>query len=226
MPIGNERGEQIFREAGALIEGHFRLNSGRDGMKYVAKGKITEPGNEAYFEEICQGKVADLLSYNFETLVGPREGAVPYTVRIAEILTEKTGRKIEAVFAAKCTDGTNNFFIRDEDKKHVSGKRCALIEDVATSGGSGKRVVLATVGVGGLVVVASLIWNRGRVTAADMLVPALISQIDVPIDDYQPDPDGNGECPGCAQKLHYHGELGHGKNLPADHPLLPLPAAA
>jgi len=224
MPIGNARGKQIFREAGALIKGHFRLNGGLDGLEYVAKGELLKPGNEKYFEEICRNIAEDLSPFRLETIVGPRSGAVPYAKRVAEILTEMTGKKVEAVYAEKAQDGSKNFFIRKEDEQHIYGERCGLVEDVATSkvNGSGSRVVSAMRKSGGQVIVESVIWNRGEVTGDDVGVSNFISQINIPIPSYIPDPEGVGECPGCREGQRYHGELGHGKNLPADHPLSPL----
>jgi len=216
MGIGNERGIEIFKRAKALLKGHYRLNGGMDGLEYVAKGLIWENDPEGG-REICQGISDDVIDKEFEidTIVGPWSGAIPYADCTAEILSRTMGKKITSVHALKCEDG-KNFYFREEDLVHISGKRILVIEDVFTSGGSCARTVVAIRHSGGIVVAVEGVWNRGGVSAEDIGVENFGAQITHNIPTFEP---GEETCRGCREKIPYDMNLGHGKTLVGKHPL-------
>lgn len=49
--IAQERVMEILKEAGVLLEGHFRLTSGRHSNRYLQCAKIFR--NTKYSEELC-----------------------------------------------------------------------------------------------------------------------------------------------------------------------------
>lgn len=209
MGIGNKRGLELFTRAGALLDGHFRLQSGKDGINYVAKDLLRENDDEA-MREICLGIADDFAGYNIETVVGPESGAVKYAEYVAEFLSKMTGKKVVAVRARKCDGGEKKFYFTEDDiQYHIHNRRVLIVEDVFTTGESAAKVVKLTEEHFGIVVAVGGVWNRGAVTAVDLGVVVFISQINQQYPTFEP-----GEtCPGCCSKIPYDLKWGHGKNL-------------
>jgi len=87
MGIETERGVELFTRAEALIEGHFRLQIGMDGIHYVAKD-LLRINDDAAMQEICWGIANDFVSFKIDAVVGPARGAVKYAFYVALFLSE------------------------------------------------------------------------------------------------------------------------------------------
>ncbi len=211
--VGNVRGIELFKRAGALLFGHFRLQSGRDGVVYVAKDLLWQNDPEA-MNEICLGIAKDFVLYNIEAVVGPESGAVEYARLVAENLTRLTVYDVISVRARKT--GDKQFYIAEEDVALIKDKRVLVIEDVFTTGESVSKVITLLRRIGCLVNWVGGVWNRGGVTAENLKVGVLISQIDKQYPTFEP---GEETCPGCKEKIPYDLKFGHGKNLVGHHPL-------
>jgi orotate phosphoribosyltransferase len=213
MSVGNQRGIELFKRAGALLFGHFRLQSGRDGVVYVAKDLLWQNDPEA-MKEICLEIAKDFVLYNIEAVVGPESGAVEYAKLVAENLARLTSSNIVSVRARKTEN--KQFYIADEDLPLIKNKRVLVIEDVFTTGESVSKVIALLRKIGCLVNWVGGVWNRGGVTAKNLKVGVLISQIDKQYPTFEP---GEETCPGCKEKILYDLEFGHGKKLVGTHPL-------
>ncbi|MBT3356444.1 hypothetical protein HN784_01700 [bacterium] len=214
MGIGNERGIELFKRAGALKEGHFRLTNGNDGIHYVAKDLLRENDDDA-MREICMGIAQDFANFKIDTVIGPESGAVKYAQYTAMFLSELTGRKVVAIRARKSNDGQKQFYIDEQDLRWVLCRDILIAEDIFTTGKSAAKVVDLSTACGGNVVGVGGVWNRGAVTAEDLGVEVFIAQINRQYPTFEPGED----CPGCRNKVLYDMQFGHGKSLVGTHPL-------
>ncbi len=148
--ITRERVEEILKESGVLLEGHFLLTSGRHSNKYMQCAKIFR--HTKYSEELC-GALAELYQdEKIDVVIGPAMGAVQMAYEVS--------RQI----------GCENFFTERVDGKMelrrgfevTPGMRCLLVEDVVTTGGSVKEVAELVKSLGGVVVGIGSIVDRSN----------------------------------------------------------------
>jgi len=127
----NEREEEvlnIFRESGALLEGHFVLRSGFHSAHFFQCAQVCQ-----YIDKVTRLAamlVEDLKGYGATTVVGPAMGGLVIGQEVARLLgtrflfLEKVDDKLEL---------RRNF-------KFEPGEKVLIVEDVITRGG---RVVEA-----------------------------------------------------------------------------------
>lgn len=157
--ISRERIEQILRESGVLLEGHFLLTSGRHSNKYMQCAKVFR--HAKYSEELC-GALAHMWDgEKIDVVIGPAMGAVQMAYEVSRAV------------------GCENFFTeRGDDSKMVlrrgfevtPGMRCLIVEDVVTTGGSVKEVIQLVQASGGEVVGVGSLVDRSN-GAVDFGVP-------------------------------------------------------
>ena len=176
--LTQERVMEILKEAGVLLEGHFRLTSGKHSNKYLQCAKIFR--NTKYSEELCAALAEEFKDEGVEVVIGPALGAVQMTYEVSRWL--------------KC----ENFFAERDDGKMTlrrgfefrPGQKVLVVEDVVTTGGSVREVMEIVKEQGGDIVGVGAIVDRtaGKV---DFGVP-FKSVIAVEVDSWEPD-----ECPFC-----------------------------
>ena len=179
MATENQSALNDFREAGALLEGHFLLTSGLHSPKYLQCAQVMQ--NPAVAERLC-AQLARALDVNrIECVVGPAIGGILVAYELARALG------VRAIYAER-QDGKmtlrRGFTIRPAE-------RILMCEDVVTTGGSLLEVRnLITAAGGRVVAVASLVdRTSGRDTGLGLPLTALL-KIDVPA--YPAE-----ECPMC-----------------------------
>ena len=87
----------------------------------------------------------------------------------------------------------------------VRGKKCLVVEDIITTGGSVKLTAEAVRVCGGEVVAVACIVNRGGVIAEAIGVPLLLSLAEVEIETWLAD-----DCPLCSDGVLVNTNVGHG----------------
>ncbi len=172
----------ILKETGVLMEGHFRLTSGRHSGRYLQCAQVLQYPNYAQIigKEIAD-KFADL---EIDTVVGPALGGVIIAYEVARAL------------------GAKALFTEREDEKMrmrrgfcvSEGEKILVVEDVITTGGSVNEVTEILVRDGAKVMGVGVIVDRsaGRVNFG---VPTH-SLISLEIESYSP-----AECPLCQQGI-------------------------
>lgn len=179
--IAQERVMEILKEAGVLLEGHFRLTSGRHSNRYLQCAKIFR--NTKYSEELCAALAEQFEGQGIGVVIGPAMGAVQMAYEVSRHL--------------HC----ENFFAeRDEEGKMTlrrgfavaPGMKVLLVEDVVTTGGSVKEVLELVKAAGAEVVGVGSIVNRTN-GSVDFGVP-FKSVIKVEVESWEPD-----DCPLCKE---------------------------
>ena len=150
------RTEELFRRAGALREGHFRLKSGRHSDRYLEKFQVLQ------FPEITSELCAMLAAFgrdaggrvNVDVVAGPTTGGV--------ILAFETARQlgVRSLFAEEVRYAGDS---RREFRRGFAirpGERVLLVDDILTTGGSLAAMLPAVERPGGEVQRAVVLVDR------------------------------------------------------------------
>ena len=149
-PFTEEHVENLLRESGALMEGHFLLTSGRHSQFYVEKFRLLEQPRAT--SELCGEIARRFANDNIECVVGPVTGGIILAFEVARHLG------CRAVYAERGEGGKGFVFRRGFQLK--AGERVLVVEDIVTTGGSVLQVVELARGSGGEVVGVGLLVDR------------------------------------------------------------------
>jgi orotate phosphoribosyltransferase len=157
------RTETLFRESGALRDGHFLLKSGRHGDRYLEKFQVLQ--YPAATTELCG---LWLASYGanpasaIDLVAGPTTGGVILAFETARQIGGTRGIFAEEVHAA---DGS----VRREFRRGFTieqRSRVLLVDDILTTGGSLLAMIPAVEAAGGEIVACHVIVDRSGGLAA------------------------------------------------------------
>jgi orotate phosphoribosyltransferase len=182
MTINSSEVERVFRESGALREGHFILASGRHSPMYLEKFQVLQHPVET--ERLCAAIASWAKALDIETVAGPTTGGI--------ILAHEVARQlgVRAIYAERREGGAGREFRRGFAIR--PGERVVVVDDIMTTGGSVQETVDAVRSAGGHVAGAAVLVDRSG-GAADVGVPMeALWRLDIP--SYAP-----GECPLCAK---------------------------
>lgn len=170
--------ESIFREAGAILEGHFLLTSGLHSSLYLEKFRVLQ--YPAYTERLCGMIARRFRRRRVQVVAGPTTGGIIIAFEVARQL------------------GVKAIFAEEEWGKRVfrrglmlgPGERVLVVDDILTTGGSICEVLAEVAARGGQAVGVAVLVNRaeGRM---EFGVP-FFSCARFPIPTYPPE-----ECPLC-----------------------------
>ena len=159
-----------FRDAGALLEGHFILSSGFHSTAYLQCARVLMDPRRA--ERLCASLAEKIRAAGLraDLVVSPAMGGV--------IVGYEMGRQLglPAVFFER-VDGA--FELR-RGFKIESGQRCLLVEDVVTTGLSSRECMEAARALGGHIVAAASLVDRsgGRANFSMPFIPLI--RLDIP----------------------------------------------
>ncbi|ELJ7404878.1 orotate phosphoribosyltransferase [Campylobacter upsaliensis] len=143
--------EQIYKECGAYLEGHFLLSSGKHSQFYLQSAKVLE--NPILAGELCENLAKIITSYKieFNSICSPALGGVLAGYELARaskkrfIFTER----VEGVMTLR-----RGFEVR-------KGEKFIICEDIITTGGSALESAKIIENLGGEVVAYAALANRG-----------------------------------------------------------------
>ncbi len=165
----------IFREAGALLEGHFILSSGRHSPVFLQKALVFS--RPELSEALCRALADRILETlgPVDVVAGPAVGAIIPGYETARHLGAR------AVFAER-VDGRLQF---RRGFAIAPGERVVIVEDIVTTGLSFRETVEALSGLPGEIVGGACIIDRsgGRADVGTALVS--LARVDFP--DYSAD---------------------------------------
>ncbi len=174
--------EELFRKAGVVREGHFRLTSGLHSAVYWEKFRILQ--YPEYTGALCR-MIADFFRDNRATaVVGPTTGGVILSYETARLLG------VRGMFAEK--EGTVRVLRRDF--RLEPGERVLVVDDVLTTGKSIHETLDAVRAAGGSVIGIGVLVDRSQ-SSVDFGVP-LFSCVRSPAVAYVPT-----LCPLCEAGL-------------------------
>jgi orotate phosphoribosyltransferase len=170
----------LFRHAGALLEGHFKLSSGLHSDRYLQSALVLQHPD---FAEQLGRAIAERTRHLQPTAVlSPALGGI--------VIGQEVGRalQVRALFAER-QDGRlslrRGFTLAPTD-------RVLIVEDVITTGGSTRETIAVAEAAGAPVIGAASIIDRGS-DGARLDVP-LQSLVKMQVAAHDP-----ASCPLCAQ---------------------------
>ena len=174
---------QVFREAGAILEGHFRLASGRHSGTYLEKFQVLQ--HPQHTETLCR-LIADHFRDAAPDLVaGPTTGGIILSYEVARQLG------LRGIFAER--EGEVRRFGRGFQVR--PGERVLVVDDILTTGGSIRQVLDAVREADGQPIgVAVLVDRTGEQAAFDDL--PFFACLQLEIASYDP-----GDCPLCREQV-------------------------
>lgn len=185
VPDEKEQVLALFREGDALLQGHFKLTSGKHSEWYFEKIRLIE--KPQVMAKIVDRLVSRIKSENaeFDYIVSPAYGAIAIGFLAA--------LKLEKKFA---------FTQRVEEKMSfrpgwvgLDGMRAVIVEDILTTGGSIQEVVESlkhkSVSVAGIYVLVDR--TAGAVLIEGKPVSSLVS---LKVEAFEPD-----SCPLCRARV-------------------------
>ncbi len=168
-----------FKEADALLDGHFILSSGLHSSKYLQCALALQyPKDAAFFAKAIAGKLA---AEQFDTVASPAIGGL--------IVGYETARALNVKFIWTERDKNGEMSLR-RGFTVKKDEKILVVEDVITTGGSVKECIDVLKAHGADVTVAASIIDRSG-GKADVGVPRVaLATLEVPV--YKPE-----DCPMC-----------------------------
>ena len=178
MRLKSEDILKIFKESGALLEGHFILTSGLHSASYFQCAKVLQYPRHA--ETLCKEIAERFKKERVDVVLSPAVGGIVLGQEIARLM------KVRAIFAERVEE---EMTLR-RGFEIAEGERVLLAEDVTTTGGSVKKVMETAKEFGADIVAVSAVVDRssGR---AEFDVP-YFSLFQMDIQNYNPE-----NCPMC-----------------------------
>lgn len=167
MPSDDSALQQL-RDAGALLEGHFQLTSGKHSPRYIEKFRLLERPPQT--EALCR-MIADWAKpLDVQLVAGPTTGGVIISYEAARMLGTLS------IFAE--SEGEGRVFKRGF--KIAPGERVLIVDDVLSTGGSVRNVIDAVRRAGGEPVGVGVLVDRTS-GKADFGLPLFACiELDVP----------------------------------------------
>ena len=143
--------KQIYLDASAMLEGHFKLSSGNHSAYYLQSAKVLEQPRTAKL-------LADALAANIQ-----KNG-----IEIDTVCAPALGGLIAGFALATALDKRSIFAERVNGEMQIRrgfeitpGEKVLICEDIITTGGSAMEAAKAIEALGGVVVGFAALANRG-----------------------------------------------------------------
>ncbi len=148
--LTNEEVLQIFRDSGALLEGHFLLASGYHSAVYLEKFQVLQFPN--YVEKLCKDIAERFAGDEVQVVIGPTTGGVLLAYEVAKNLG------VRGIFAERGDDGLGRVLRRGFEIRE--GENVLLVDDILTTGGSVRDTMQVVEGYQGNLVGVAVLADR------------------------------------------------------------------
>ena len=146
--MNSEEYIKIFKDSGALLDGHFILTSGRHSSSYFQCAKLLQYPK---YLELFSKNIADHFKENeIDLVVSPAIGGIVLGTEVGRLLRKRT------VFAER-VDGEMKLRRGFEIK---TNEKILIVEDVITTGGSVKEVMRLVQSFGADIIGVGVIVDR------------------------------------------------------------------
>ena len=173
---------ELFRQSGALLDGHFRLSSGLHSDRYLQSALVLQ--HPDYAEQMGRALAARLEHLQPTAILSPALGGI--------VIGQEVGRAmhLRSLFAER-QDGQlmlrRGFTLAPSD-------RVVVVEDVITTGGSTRETIAVAEATGAIVLGVAAIIDRG--SDPGRLSQPLQALVRMEVPTYQAD-----ACPMCASGM-------------------------
>lgn len=187
--------EQVYKDANALLDGHFLLASGNHSRRYLQSAKVLEYPQKASLLTDALAKMILDNGIEVDTVCAPALGGVLAGYELARSLD------VRSIFVEKKEGGME---LR-RGFEVTEGEKIIICEDIITTGGSALKAAQVIEKLGGKVVAFASLANRGfckRVGGNDVAKPQCKLPNDIPLfslDDFTFEIYSPEECPLCKE---------------------------
>ncbi len=187
--------EQVYKDANALLDGHFLLASGNHSRRYLQSAKVLEYPKKASLLTDALAKMISDSNIEVDTVCAPALGGVLAGYELARSLD------VRSIFVEKKEGGME---LR-RGFEVAEGEKIIICEDIITTGGSALKAAQAIEALGGKVVAFASLANRGfckRVGGNAFAKAECCLPNDVPLfslDDFTFEMYAPEECPMCKE---------------------------
>ncbi len=187
--------EQVYKDANALLDGHFLLASGNHSSRYLQSAKVMEYPKKAALLTDALATMIHKAGIEVDTVCAPALGGVLTGYELARSLD------VRSIFVEKKEGGMElrrGFTI-------AKGEKIIICEDIITTGGSALKAANAIEALGGNVVAFASLANRGfckRVGGNDTAKPECSLPENIPLfalDDFTFEMYAPEDCPLCKE---------------------------
>jgi len=173
----------LFRSAGAYLEGHFLLTSGLHSPAYLQSALVLQhPQHAEALGRTLAAEISKLAPGNVETVVSPALGGL--------IIGHEVARSLGARFIFTERDQSTRRMQLRRGFTVTPGEKTVVVEDVITTGGSTQEVAELVRALGAPPSAAGSIIDRSG-GVADVGVPR-VAIVTLEVATYQP-----ADCPLC-----------------------------
>lgn len=203
--MANEALDLLKQTHAILADSHFVGTSGRHMPLYINKDALyPHPEAVSRMGELFAEMNKDL---DIDVVAAPALGGIVLSTWTAYHLTKLKGKEVLGIYTEKDAI-KNQVFTRGYDKL-VTGKNVLVIEDLAQTGGSVKKVVASVKEVGGNVVQVCVMVNKDPEKITSELVGAPLSWLaELKTETWEAD-----DCPLCKKGVPINTTVGHGKKF-------------
>ena len=194
--------KKIYKDSEALLEGHFKLSSGKHSGYYLQSAKVLELPSRATALAQELAKIIKEDGIEIDTICSPALGGLIAGYALAEALD------VRFIFAER-VEGEMTIRRGFEVSK---GEKILICEDIITTGGSALEAAKQVELLGGDVVGYSALANRGFCTRKtnknsnkDMKSECKLP-VNLPLfalEDFEFEVYDEAECPMCKDKAKY-----------------------
>ena len=143
--------KQIYMDANALLEGHFKLSSGNHSQYYLQSAKVLEQPKTATMLAEALAEQIKASGIEIDTVCAPALGGLIAGYALAQALD------VRYIFAERV--GGEMTIRRGFDVKE--GEKVLVCEDIITTGGSAMEAGAVVESLGGKIVAFAALANRG-----------------------------------------------------------------
>ena len=162
---------QYFRDADALLEGHFILSSGLHAARYLQCARVMmDPVVGAKLCQSLADKIMTNLDVNIDIVVSPAMGGV--------VVGYEMGRQlgVQAIF----TERVGRDLVLRRGFEIPAGANVLMAEDIVTTGLSSRECIQVIRDYGGNVVAASCLIDRSDGTAEVGVPLVSLAELEIP----------------------------------------------
>ena len=187
--------EQVYKDANALLDGHFLLASSNHSSRYLQSAKVLEYPQKAALLTDALAQMIKEAGVEVDTVCAPALGGVLAGYELARSLN------VRSIFVEKKEGGME---LR-RGFEVAKGEKIIICEDIITTGGSALKAAQAIEALGAEVVAFASLANRGfckRVGGNDTAKAECALPSNIPLfalDDFSFEMYAPEDCPLCKE---------------------------
>ena len=172
----------IFKQTGALLDGHFRLTSGLHSAQYFQCALLLQDPVQA--QKLCWEIASQFMTENIDVVIAPAVGGIVVAQEVARLISAR------AIFAERESGSMilRRGFVINPDE------RVLVVEDVVTTGGPIQEVIGLVQSAAAKLIGEGFLVDRSR---GKVEFPARkFSVLEMEVITYEP-----AMCPLCKQNI-------------------------